>query len=210
MGGGVGPGRKRSSVRRQAILEAALSLLAEHGYGGLTTEAIAARARSGKQTIYRWWPGKADLLLEALLGTADLWVPTADTGSYVSDLRRFLETTFALGEDRRVVEVLRGMMAESLLDPGFAERFREGFLRRRRDALRLVLDRARERGDLPPAPSPELVLDLVFGLVWYRALTAPLDQDRGVDAEQLVQLLTRDSRPAGLQTSVRRRGSSPP
>lgn len=186
------PGRKRSGVRRQAIIEAALSLLAERGYGGLNIEAIAARARSGKQTIYRWWPGKADLLLEATLDTAELWVPTADTGSYVSDLRRFLQTTFALSQDRRVVEVLRGMMAESLLDVGFAERFREGFLRHRRAALRSVLDRARERGDLPSEPSPTLVLDLVFGLVWYRALTGIQDEDGGGTVEQMVRLLTRD------------------
>lgn len=132
---------------------------------------------------------KADLLLEALTSVADLWVPTDDSGSYASDLRRFLETTFALGEDRRVVEVLRGMMAESLLDSGFAERFREGFLRRRREALRSVLDRAQQRGDLPPEPAPDTVLDLVFGLVWYRALTAPPGAGQPVSMDELVRLL---------------------
>ncbi|MGH7910142.1 MAG: TetR/AcrR family transcriptional regulator [Candidatus Dormibacteraceae bacterium] len=182
------PGRKRSAERRQAILEASLDLLAEHGYGRLSIEGVAARAGAGKQTIYRWWPGKADLLLEALTGVAGIEIPTDDTGSYASDLRRFLVAAFGVGGDARIVEVLRGLMAESLLDPAFARRFRDGFLERRRSALRAVFVRARERGDLPPSPAPETVLDLVFGVVWYRALTVP-EETRQVAVEELARLL---------------------
>ena len=71
------PGRPRSEASRQATLMAALELAAEIGYGRLTIEGIAARAGVGKQTIYRWWPSKADILLEAGAAKAGLRVPTS-------------------------------------------------------------------------------------------------------------------------------------
>jgi AcrR family transcriptional regulator len=60
------PGRKRSEESRLAILAAAFELIAEVGYAGLTIEGIAARSGTGKQTIYRWWPSKADVLMDAI------------------------------------------------------------------------------------------------------------------------------------------------
>lgn len=182
------PGRKRSEDSRQAILAAALELTAELGYAGLTIEGIAARSRTGKQTIYRWWPSKADVLLDALAATADLHVPVTEHGSYAADLHAFLDASFALGQTRAVQEALRALMAHAQIDPAFHERFRAAFLERRRAALRVILDRARERGDLPPHPSPEVVCDLVFGVIWYRVLAtgAPLNDDL---ADELVTVL---------------------
>jgi AcrR family transcriptional regulator len=183
------PGRKRSEQSRQAILTAALELVAETGYGGLTVEAIAARAGVGKQTIYRWWPSKADVLLDALTAKASTFVPVPDEGSYAADLRAFLLATFTLGRDPRVVDVLRALMTHSQLDPAFGERFRVGFLQARRDALGVLLDRAAARGELPATPSPGTVADIVFGIVWYRVLATrqPLDP---AQAEELLALLT--------------------
>src|SRR5919204_4956149 len=94
------PGRKRSEESRQAILAAAAELTSEVGYAGLTIEGIAARSGTGKQTVYRWWPSKADVLLEALATRADLDVPVSDQGSYAADLRAFLEASFALARQR--------------------------------------------------------------------------------------------------------------
>src|SRR5271163_436655 len=172
------PGRKRSQASRQAILAATLELVGELGYGGLTIERIAARSGAGKQTIYRWWPSKADVLLDALATKADLHVPVPDEGSYAADLRAFLAASFALGRKGPVVEVLRALMAEAQVDPEFGERFRTGFLQRRRDALAVILDRAQERGDLPSGISPGTVCDTVFGTLWYRVLAThqPLDK----------------------------------
>jgi AcrR family transcriptional regulator len=75
------PGRKRSEGSRQAILAAALGLTADVGYAGLTVDGIAARSGTGKQTIYRWWPSKDDVLLEALADRAALDVLVPDQGS---------------------------------------------------------------------------------------------------------------------------------
>jgi AcrR family transcriptional regulator len=172
------PGRKRSEESRLAILTAAFQLVGEVGYAGLTIEGIAARSGAGKQTIYRWWPSKADVLLDALATKADLHIPIQDEGSYAADLRAFLTATFTLGRDRRIMDVLRALMAHAQIDGEFGERFRDSFLQRRRDALGIILDRAQARGDLPPIPSPGTVADIVFGVIWYRILATrqPLDQ----------------------------------
>jgi hypothetical protein len=66
--------------------------------------------------------------------------------------------------------VLRALMAHAQVDEAFGARFRESFLQRRRDALGEIVERARERGDLPPGISPGTVADIVFGVIWYRVL----------------------------------------
>lgn len=175
----VRPGRKRSEESRLAILAATIELVGDVGYAGLTIEGIAARSGAGKQTIYRWWPSKADVLLDALATKADMYIPIPDEGSYAADLRVFLAASFALGRDRRVVDALRALMAHAQIDDNFGERFRTAFLRRRRDALGIIVERAQARGDLPPVPSAATVADIVFGVIWYRMLATrqPADQE---------------------------------
>lgn len=169
---------RRSEASRQAILAAATELVGEVGYAGLTIEGIATRSGAGKQTIYRWWPSKADVLLDALAAKADLHVPIPDEGSYPGDLRAFLTASFMLGRNRHVIEVLRALMAEAQINAEFGERFRASFLQRRREALGVIVDRAHTRGDLPSTPTSGTVADIVFGVVWYRLLATgqPLDQ----------------------------------
>jgi len=182
------PGRPRSEASRQAILAAALALAAEAGYAALTIEGIAARAGVGKQTIYRWWPSKADVLLEAGATKAELHVPVTDHGGYRADLRAFLEASYALGNHPEFADLLRALMAEAQLDPEFGARFRAAFLERRREALAVITGRARERGDLPGRPAPETVADIVFGTIWYRIMATRRPLDAGFE-EDLLDLL---------------------
>ena len=199
------PGRKRSEEARQAILAATLELTAEAGYARLTIDGIAARSGTGKQTIYRWWPSKDDVLLEAGAAKADLHVPIPDEGSYRADLRAFLTASFALGRQSQLTDVLRALMARAQIDDAFGQRFRTAFLQRRRDALAVILDRARARGELPAGVSAGTITDIVFGVIWYRMLATrqPLD-DRLAD--ELVSVLA--GPPAGqdrLTVSRRKR-----
>ncbi|MEU6644520.1 TetR/AcrR family transcriptional regulator [Saccharomonospora sp. NPDC046836] len=196
----VRPGRKRSEESRLAILTAAFELASEVGYAGLTIEGIAARSGAGKQTIYRWWPSKADVLLDALAVKADLHVPIPDEGDYTEDFRRFLTTSFALGRKQPVVDALRALMAQAQMDAEFGERFRTEFLQRRRDALRIILDRAHDRGDLPPGPSPDTIADIVFGTIWYRLLAT----DRPLDKRLADELATMLAPPRPTSHSTRR------
>ncbi|HEX3731356.1 MAG TPA: TetR/AcrR family transcriptional regulator [Mycobacteriales bacterium] len=187
----VRPGRKRSEESRLAILTAAFELAAELGYAGLTIEGIATRSGAGKQTIYRWWPSKADVLLDALATKADLYVPVPDKETYAADLREFLIASFALGRKQPVVDVLRALMAQTQIDAEFGERFRVVFLQRRRNALSIILNRAHARGELPPDASPETIADIVFGTIWYRLLAT----DRPLDEQLANELVTVVARP---------------
>jgi AcrR family transcriptional regulator len=166
------PGRKRSEESRRAILAAALELTADVGYAGLTVDGVAARAGTGKQTIYRWWPSKDDVLLEALADRAALDVVVPDQGSYQEDLREFLIASFTLSRLPQVPDILRALMARAQIDEEFGQRFRASFLKRRRDALAIIVYRAQVRGDMPLRLARDTVADVVFGVIWYRLLAS--------------------------------------
>jgi AcrR family transcriptional regulator len=181
------PGRPRSETTRRAILTAAIDELQEHGYAALTIEGIAARAGAGKQTIYRWWPSKADVVLDALLDLAATRIAVPDKGSLRADLTAFLSATFRQRGQR---PVLIGLMAQALLDPVFHAAFRDRFLFSRRAALRGILERAVTRGEISPNVDLELLIDIVYGVLWYRLLLdhEPLSQEAG---RQLASLVVR-------------------
>ncbi len=191
-GEGRRPGRRRSEVSREAILQAATDLVVDQGYAAASIEKIAQRAGVGKQTIYRWWPAKGDVLMEALARKADTFIPLPDEGSWSADLRRMLEDSFRLGQNPQIAELLRALMVEAQLDPGFGTSFRTEFLERRRTALATLVDRARNRGDLPPGLTADFAADVVFGVIWYRLLAIPGPFDADL-ADHLVNLLTRTS-----------------
>jgi AcrR family transcriptional regulator len=163
-------GRRRSEQTRLAILTAAYELTVEVGYAELTIEGIAARAGSGKQTVYRWWPTKADTLLEALALKADLEVSTADQGSFRKELRAFMKDSARLMAFPGVVSVLRSLMGEAQRDPDFRRRFQDGFLAKRRAVVETLVERASARGDKPAYLTTALAADVIFGLIWYRVL----------------------------------------
>jgi AcrR family transcriptional regulator len=182
------PGRKRSEDSRRAILAAATDILSDAGYAALSIEKIAQRSGTSKQTIYRWWPSKADVVMEALAAKADLHIPLPDLGSLAADLREVLQTSFTLARVPQVGDLLRVLMAEAQLDPAFAQRFRSDFLLRRRHALAVILDRAAARHELPDGVTVETATDVVFGVLWYRLLAIPAPLDDTL-ADELVHLL---------------------
>src|ERR1700761_4612106 len=99
-GSAAGPARGRAPHRRNeqarlAVLHAADDLLAERGFAGVTIEGIAARAGVAKQTIYRWWPSKVDVLLDTLIEDSQQDLAVPDTGSAIADARRYLRNLAA-------------------------------------------------------------------------------------------------------------------
>lgn len=183
------PGRRRSEGSRDAILQAATDLVVEHGYAAVSIEKVAQRAKVGKQTIYRWWPSKGDILMEALAAKADVHIALPDEGGWAADLRRMLDDSFALARAPQLGELLRALMVEAQLDPAFGARFRTDFLERRRTALGTLVDRARTRGDLPTGLTAGIAADVVYGVLWYRLLAVPQPFDHAL-TESLVALLT--------------------
>jgi AcrR family transcriptional regulator len=169
-------GRPRSERARAAILTAALELASELGPDGLTMDAIAKRAAVSKETLYRWWRSRGEVLLEALAELGERAIPTLDTGSLETDLRAFMRAS-ARTVDPATRRILRTLAAQSASDPAFAEKVRERFLARRRAALATVLQHAVDRNELQAAHAAT-ALELVFGSLWYRLVfeTAPLDR----------------------------------
>ncbi|MBF6173297.1 TetR/AcrR family transcriptional regulator [Nocardia blacklockiae] len=182
-------GRRRNEQVHAAILAAALDLLATSDGSPITIDAIARAAGVGKQTIYRWWPSKGAVLLDALLATADRVVPQPDTGTMRGDLRAVVTATFAGAQEPSTAAALRTLVRESARDTHLADLLRE-FTAARRKAVRDILVRGRERGELAAATDPDLIVDQFYGLFWYRFLLghAPLDR---ATAEQLTDSLLR-------------------
>jgi AcrR family transcriptional regulator len=154
-----------------------VELIEQRGYGNLTMEAIAREAGVSRQTVYRWWPTKAAITLEALNEGATAIAPASDTGTLEADLRQFLRRSVA-GATGRNTRLLAALMAEAQLDDGFAESFRTHFLARRREVLREILDRHRKRGALLATADLDFLVELVFAALWYRILARnhPLDR----------------------------------
>jgi AcrR family transcriptional regulator len=162
------PGRPRSESARRAILGATTELIERDGYGRVTMESIARHAGVSKQTVYRWWPTKATILLEALNEGAAAISPLRDTGAFRADVRTFVRSTVA-GAGRNA-RLLAALMAEAQFDQDLAVAFRTGFLARRRDVLAELLERGRNSGELAVTADTEFLVELVFATLWYRIL----------------------------------------
>jgi AcrR family transcriptional regulator len=184
----VGRGGRRSEDVHAAILRAADQLLSEKGYLGVTIEAIAARAGAGKQTIYRWWPSKADLYMELYAVLAARVMHPLDTGSVRGDLREMYRQLLTLFTTTGAGIGLAGLVAEAQSRPGFAEKLFAELVTKRRALWIKLLEKGRARGEVSKGLDLEFAVDLMSGPVWYRLLLghAPLD---ALFADQLVQTL---------------------
>ncbi|MDP9284950.1 MAG: TetR/AcrR family transcriptional regulator [Actinomycetota bacterium] len=164
-------GRPRSERAREAILSAAAELLLARGLEAVSMDAVAERAGVSKATIYRWWPTKETLALDALYREWDAARPrTRETGSLRGDLLSLLRPWVRLVGKRPYGRVIAALITEAQSDPTFAEQYRERFIEPRRDQARPILRRAIERGELPATTDVELALDLLYGPLYHRLL----------------------------------------
>lgn len=166
------PGRPRSEETRQAILAAGLKLLEEMDYAKITIERIALEARVGKQSIYRWWNSKADVLLEAFTDRALWQLPALEpSGHAVFDLENLLKLFFASVSDPSTGKILRCLIAESQLDAEFRVKLYDGQVSKRRSMIRNVLEAGIRSGEFRRDLDIEVVLDCIHGAFWYRLLS---------------------------------------
>ncbi|MEU6891931.1 TetR/AcrR family transcriptional regulator [Streptomyces sp. NPDC046557] len=173
---------RRNDRSRRAILDAALALVGEVGYDKLTVEAIAARAGVGKQTIYRWWPSKAAVLLDAslaLFGEAEDDVDRPgfpDTGDLAADLKLVLRATVDQFNDEKYAAPTRALTAAGATDPELGARFTERLLEPQLALYEARLRAAREVGQLARDVDLRLTVEMLVGPLTYRWLmrTAPL------------------------------------
>ncbi|MFF3466132.1 TetR/AcrR family transcriptional regulator [Streptomyces sp. NPDC001984] len=178
---------RRSERSRRAIYAAALALVAEAGYPKTTVEGIAARAGVGKQTIYRWWSSKADVLLEAFLdlgeqaardlGQEPYVIP--DTGDLAADLKTVLRATVDELLDPRFEAPARALAAEGLVNEPLGREFVAKLLE---PQLQLYVDRlrsAQDAGAVRPEVDPRIALELFVSPLAQRWLqhTGPISYD---------------------------------
>jgi len=161
------PGRPRSEQADQAIIDAALSLFAESGPEGLCIERVAARAGVGKATIYRRWPGKEDLLLDAI---AALKAPLPEPAgrSAREDLVTLLVAMCQETADPRRARQYALLLGEGAKYPRLMARYVETVLEPRREVIREVLRRGIATGELRPDLDVDAALFMLTGAVVVR------------------------------------------
>jgi AcrR family transcriptional regulator len=173
-------GRPRSQKARKAVLEAAAALLLARGLSAVSMDAVAERAGVSKATIYRWWPTKETLALDALYTE---WATASpyprDTGSLRGDLRSLLRPWAKLASGRPYARVITALLTKAHTDPVFAAEYHHRVVEPRRNQARAILHRAIERGEIPTDTDVETALDLLYGPLYHRLLHghAPLNDD---------------------------------
>ncbi|WFB09846.1 TetR/AcrR family transcriptional regulator [Streptomyces sp. LX-29] len=192
---------RRSERSRRAILDAALELVGEVGYPKLTIEAIAARAGVGKQTIYRWWPSKAAVLLDAFIalteeaaGGPDVEYEIPDTGDLEADLKMVLRATVDEMCDPRYERASRALAAEGVINAELAVQFVERVLEPQLQLYVKRLRAAQEAGQADPSFDPRIALELLVGPLAHRWLlrTRPMTH---AYADAVVELALRGITP---------------
>jgi len=172
-----GAGRPRDEATRKAILRAALALVRESGYRSLTIEKIALRAGAGKTTIYRWWPSKAAVVMDAFL-------------NYISPVIRFapISAVSASTNIRRQMQavarayagphghLLRALIAEAQFDPELCRAFVANWILPRRKMATAILKAGIQAGEFRKHVDVDAAIDALYGGLYYRFLIphAPL------------------------------------
>ncbi len=205
----AGPGRPRSPEADQAIVDAALAVFAEDGYDGLTMEAVAARAGVGKATVYRRYPGKAELVFHAAASLTESVAPAVDTGSLAGDLRVLARFLVQLLDGTVAGRCVPQLVAAVSRTPELAGEHAR-FVAARRDQTLVAVARAVARAEVAPDTDADLVADLLAGPIFYRHLVCrgELDvdyADRVVDAVHRERHPQRGGRAAPGRGLIRRR-----
>jgi AcrR family transcriptional regulator len=177
--------RKRSKSARQAILTAAFALLEEEGFERVSIEGVAARAGVGKTTIYRWWPTKGVLAVEAFLEAVTPAIAFRQSGSARNDIVRQMKALAKLYRGH-TGDLVCQMIGASQLDPAMRKAFTEGFLYPRRECAYAVFRRGVAGGEFRADVDRDVAIDALYSPIYYRLLAsgAPIDEaflDRHID-----------------------------
>ena len=187
------PGRPRSERADRAILDAALDLFGEHGVDGVSMETVAARAGVGKATIYRRWPGKEELLLDAL-GQLRSPLPEPRGESVREDLVAMLAVMLRDAADPARMRPYALLLGEGDKYPRLLCRYKETVLEPRHEMISSVLRRGIASGELRPDADVEVATYMLTGAVMARGKHAqgdPAGFDERVVDEALLGLRAR-------------------
>jgi len=171
---------RRNERARAAILAAAFDLCRDRGYEKTTVEAIAERAGVGKQTIYRWWPSKGAVILEALNETIGAATDFTDSGDVAADLREQMSAVCTLFTDADFAPVYSSAIGAAQDDADMAVGILRDIIRPRFAKARDRLARAQEQNQIRADADLDVIIELLYGALYYRYLlqTRPPDPDQ--------------------------------
>jgi AcrR family transcriptional regulator len=160
-------GRPRSAETTNAILQSAYALMATTGLAATSIDAIARHSNVSKMTIYKWWPSREALLIDAFLNQASLLLPLSGTGDPVARVRRHAAayTEALLGQFGKVQ---LAVISECISTTGSAEMFYERYLGLRRSATLEIIAGGQQDGSIGAVGPPENLYDAIYGSLFYR------------------------------------------
>jgi len=190
------------SGRDVAICDATLALLLEVGYDRMSMDAVAARAHASKATIYRRWPGKQELVLDAVKARGVGLTVAEDTGSLRGDLVATYRSAVH-GSAADDADLIAGVLRAMRTAPELADCVRSQVIESKCDVSRIIVARAVARGELPAETDPLIMHEVASALWFHRVLVVggPVDDAfiAHVVDDVLMPLLDRSSRSAELQ-----------
>ncbi|MGH3725093.1 MAG: TetR/AcrR family transcriptional regulator [Mycobacterium sp.] len=160
----------RSETAREAVIRAADDLLVAKGYAGVTMEGIAKAAGVAKQTVYRWWGSKADVLMDVFLEDAAYQLDPPDLGSLEADLRHHLGATARFLTTDDAGAVFRALIGQSQHDGQLADTFRARYLREQQARDQIPFARAAARGELPDDVDVARLAEQLVAPLYYRVI----------------------------------------
>ena len=166
----------RSELSRRAILDAAIVMIGELGYDRISIEAIARRAGVSKQTIYRWWPSKGAVILEAATESLSTVVAIPDTGGFIVDIRAHLAAILDLITTTGFGPAYRCLIAAGQSDPDLLRALFDQIIAPNIEDFRARVAAAQQRGEMPADTDWQTMRDLLYGVIEYRLVHAmPLE-----------------------------------
>lgn len=170
---GMTLGRKRDHTLDTRILEAAIEILAELGFDGMTMDMVAARTKSGKATLYRRWPSKAELVRDALIWMSQHSVELEhlpDTGNLRDDLLTLIKP-YSLEFSERKLRVLAKLGSFFSEHRKLAEEASAGIFEPWTEVNRTLMQRAIQRGEIAAQADIEMACQVIIAMTSYRSLT---------------------------------------
>jgi AcrR family transcriptional regulator len=172
------PGRPRDQETQAAILDATRRLLLERGYHRLTFEAVASAAGTSRSTVYRWWPTRGALVLEAAAHHLRIGI-VPDTGDSRRDVAIAIRQLIDTFSDRLAGIVILAAIANLDDDPSMATAFRDTTVYPWRTSAAAAIGRAVDRGELPATTDVQFLLNVIVGTVFQTTITVatPMPDD---------------------------------
>lgn len=190
------PGRQRDPRTQAAILETTRRLLLSRGYHNLTFEAVATAASTSRSTVYRWWPTRGALVLDAAAGHLEIGL-VPDTGDSREDLREGVRQLIDTFSDPLARIVILAAIANLDGDVAMASALRDQFVYPWRVSAADAIRRAKRRGDLPSPTDEEFILNVIVGTVFQCTVTVATPATDGLEDALLTLVLGQRTSPDG-------------